>query len=137
MRSTKLLTALVAVLTAAVLALTTVSAHAAKPPHRIKSFSVVIKDYDTHVFVVGADAITAKGERIYLQTSKWGSTRYRTVKSQLSSRSTGHFHFRARSGCGYKWRIVIRADKQQRTTTQFHYWPDRPRQVKYFGHFYC
>jgi hypothetical protein len=137
MRSTKLLTLLVAAFTAAVLGLTTLPAEAAKPPHRLENFAAGIANNSKNILWAKGKAPTAKGQRIYLQYAKWGSHRWHTKESTLSTKKTGRFYFRFKSGCGVRWRLYIKADKQQRNTSKFTYNPERPEVRKYFARWFC
>lgn len=128
MRFTRLFTAVIALLTVAVVGFTTTTpsnatvstAAAAKPAHQIKNFSSGTTS-TRNVFYAKGLAWTAKGQRVYLKY--WTKDRDRSVtyKSVVTDPDTGRFVFRFKGPCGSKWYIAIREDKQQRRTTYFTY----------------
>ncbi|MCX6400337.1 MAG: hypothetical protein NTX33_10465 [Propionibacteriales bacterium] len=128
MRFTRLFTAVVALLMAAIVGFTTTTpshaaataAVAAKPAHQISNFSSGPTSTQ-NVFYAKGLAWTAKGHRIYLQNTTKSRSTWRTIKSTVATADSGRFVFKFSGPVGSKWRIYIKEDAQQRATSQFTY----------------
>lgn len=127
MRFTRLFTAVVALLMAAIVGFTTTTpsnaaatAAAAKPAHQISNFSSG-ETSTANVFYAKGLAWTAKGHRVYLKYWTKDRDRSTLVKSTVADPTSGRFVFKFRGPCGAKFYIAIREDAQQRFTSYFTY----------------
>lgn len=121
MRFTRIITAFIAALTAALLGLSmtssaeasvktspVASAAAAKPAHTITYFSVGKVPGTRATFYTKGRLTSAPGYVVYLQTRTARHPSWRTVKKTRSNASTGRFAFKFTGPCNAGFQLVIR-----------------------------
>ncbi len=124
MRITRIVTALVAAFTAAMLGFTLAPANAAaapvatkaaaKPKHVIENLSA--GKASARKFYAKGNAVTFKGKKIKLQRQLKGSSRWVTVQQKKTKPANGKFNFKFSGKCGTKFRLVLKATSTYKKT---------------------